>query len=71
MDFPQFPIHQFSLRQSADGSFEILRTFYDDEADVQGSYRVATGLTKDSAAEILQQIATGKYDVPGPRDIES
>lgn len=70
MDMPRFPIHQFSIHQSADGSFEILRTFYDDEAAIESRYRVAGGLTQDEAEEALKQIASGKYDVPGPDDLE-
>jgi hypothetical protein len=71
MDIPRFPIHQFSIRQSADGTFEIVRMFYDDEAGLETRYRVAGGLTRDEAEEILLQISSGKYDVPGPDDLEN
>lgn len=70
MDIPRFPIHQFSIHQSSNGAFEIVRTFYDDEADVETRYGVASGLTRDEAEEILHQISVGKYDVPGPDDLE-
>ncbi|MEN3292857.1 MAG: hypothetical protein V7642_2110 [Burkholderiales bacterium] len=70
MDMPRFPIHQFSIHQSADGSFEILRTFYDDDAALESRYRIEGGLTRDEAEDILRQIASGKYDVPGPDDLD-
>lgn len=70
MGIPRFPIHQFSIHQSADGAFEIMRTFYDDEAELETRYSVAGGLTQDEAEEILRQISSGKYDVPGPDELE-
>ncbi|MDB5773672.1 MAG: hypothetical protein V7606_3510 [Burkholderiales bacterium] len=70
MDIPRFPIHQFSIHQSADGSYEIVRAFYDDEAGLDTRYRVVGGLTQDEAEETLLQITSGKYDVPGPDDFE-
>jgi hypothetical protein len=70
MHIPRFPIHQFSIHQSADGTYEIVRTFYDDEAALETRYSVASGLTQDQAMEILQEISSGKFDVPGPDDLE-
>jgi hypothetical protein len=70
MEISRFPIHQFSIHQSADGTFEVLRTVYDDEAEVDTRFRISGGHTREEAEEILRQISVGQYDVPGPEDLE-
>jgi hypothetical protein len=69
MDISRFPIHQFSIHQSADGTFEVMRAVYDDEAEDDTRYRISGGHTREEAEEILRHISAGQYDVPGPEDV--